>query len=110
VLQKLDLSGRLVNWAIELSEFDIQYVSWNAIKGQALVDFLAEFTNMQEPEVWPKDQTWVIYVDGSSTKKNGGDGILLVTPDGKELTSFLRLEFQTTNNEGEAVLAGLGLA
>jgi ribonuclease HI len=53
----------------------------------------------------------VIYVDGPSTKKNGGAGVVLVTLDGKELTCSLRLEFQTTNNEGEYkfVLAGLGL-
>ena len=55
---------------------------------------------------------WVIYVDGSSTKKNGGAGILLITPNGKELSSSLRLEFKTTNNEAEyeAVIVGLGMA
>jgi ribonuclease HI len=37
---------------------------------------------------------------------------LLITPDGAELSSSLRLEFKTTNNEAEyeAVIAGLGLA
>ncbi|XP_059441973.1 uncharacterized protein LOC132174316 [Corylus avellana] len=59
-----------------------------------------------------KDETWVISVDGSSTRKNGGAGVILITPDGEELCSSLRLEFKTTNNEAEyeAVLAGLGLA
>jgi hypothetical protein len=27
VLQKLDLSGQLTNWAIELSEFNIEFIS-----------------------------------------------------------------------------------
>jgi hypothetical protein len=112
VMQKLDLSGRLANWAIELGQFDLEFVPRNAIKGQALADFLAEFTNMpriKEPKI---KRDWVIYVDGSSTKKNGGAGIVLVTPKGEELKGSLRLEFKTTNNEAEyeAAIAGLGLA
>ena len=55
---------------------------------------------------------WVIYVDGSSTKKNGGAGVLLITLDGEELGSSLSLEFRTTNNEAEyeAVIVGLRMA
>jgi hypothetical protein len=40
VLQKLDLSGRLVNWGIELGQFDIEFHPQTAIKGQTLADFL----------------------------------------------------------------------
>jgi ribonuclease HI len=112
VMQKLDLSGRLANWAIELGQFDLEFVPRNAIKGQALADFLVEFTNMPEIEEPNMDRKWVVYVDGSSTKKKGGAGIVLVTPKGEELNGSLRLEFMTTNNEAEyeAVIAGLGLA
>jgi ribonuclease HI len=47
-----------------------------------------------------------------STKKNGGAGIVIITPEGEELNGSLRLKFRTTNNEAkyEAVIAGLGLA
>ena len=38
--------GRMALWAIELSEFDIQYHPRTAIKGQAVIDFIVEFTNM----------------------------------------------------------------
>ncbi|XP_059454999.1 uncharacterized protein LOC132185214 [Corylus avellana] len=112
VLRKLDLSGRLVNWAIEISEFDIHFVSRNAVKGQALANFVVEFTNIQDQEDWPKERTWVIHVDGSSTKRNRRAGVVMITPDGRELKSSLRLEFKTTNNEAEyeAVIAGLDLA
>ena len=44
VLHKPDLSGRLVKWAVELGEFDIIYKPRSAVKGQALADFVAEFT------------------------------------------------------------------
>ncbi|KAL2474672.1 Ribonuclease H [Abeliophyllum distichum] len=43
--KKIEASGRVLKWAIELSQFDIVYKPRAAIKGQALVDFVAEFTN-----------------------------------------------------------------
>ena len=44
VLHKPESSGRLMKWAIELSEFDIRYKLKTAIKGQFLADFVMEFT------------------------------------------------------------------
>ena len=40
-------AGRMALWAIELSEFDIQYRPHIAIKGQVVIDFIAEFTNVE---------------------------------------------------------------
>ena len=37
-------AGRMALWAVELSEFDIQYRSRTVIKGQVVADFIAEFT------------------------------------------------------------------
>ena len=44
VLYKPETSGRLMKWAIELSEFDIRYKTKTAIKGQVLANFVTEFT------------------------------------------------------------------
>ena len=44
VLQKLDALGRLLKWAIELSQFEIEYQPRPVIKGQALADFIDEFS------------------------------------------------------------------
>ena len=38
----------LALWAIELSEFDIQYRPRTAIKGQVVADFIAKFTNGED--------------------------------------------------------------
>ena len=44
VLQKQEASRRFLKWAIELGQFDIDYKPRTEIKGQALADFIAEFT------------------------------------------------------------------
>ena len=41
-LHKLDLSGWLLKWAIELSEYKIKYQPKLSLKGQVIVDFIAE--------------------------------------------------------------------
>ena len=43
-MNKLEAAGCLIQWAVELSEFDIKYQPRHAIKAQALADFIAEFT------------------------------------------------------------------
>ena len=44
ILHKPETSGRLIKWAIELSEFDIRYKPRTTVKGQVLADFIVEFT------------------------------------------------------------------
>ena len=55
VLQKPDALGRLLKWAIKLSQFDIKFIPRPAIKGQALADFIAKFTTPEDkrPEEIP---------------------------------------------------------
>lgn len=44
VLHRPDLEGRIIKWAVELSEFGIIYGSRSALKAQVLTDFIAEMT------------------------------------------------------------------
>ncbi|CAA0808228.1 Unknown protein, partial [Striga hermonthica] len=62
------VSGRLVKWAVELSEYSIKYEPRRAIKAQALADFIQEGTKGEE-------KRWVAHVDGSSAAKGSGLGI-----------------------------------
>ena len=39
-MNKLEAAGRLIQWTVELSEFDIKYQPRHAIKAQALADFI----------------------------------------------------------------------
>lgn len=49
-IHKLDTSGRLLRWEIELSEFDLKFRPRVTIKSQALADFIVE-ASYQEEEV-----------------------------------------------------------
>ena len=51
VLQKLKASSRLLKWAIELGQFDVNYYPRTIIKGQVLTDFIVEFTYADTTEV-----------------------------------------------------------
>ncbi|XP_030963402.1 uncharacterized protein LOC115984522 [Quercus lobata] len=111
-MNKLEAAGRLIQWAVELSEFDIRYQPRNAIKAQALADFIAEFTPSYEDLGEGEYNKWVIHVDGSSTLYAGGIGVVLQSPEGDKLKYKARLQYQATNNEVEyeALLKGLELA
>ena len=75
VLHKPETSGRLMKWAIELSEFDIRYKPKTTIKGQVLVDFVMEFTSA-EPAKNAQTVTnlsiWKLSVDGASNAQGSG--------------------------------------
>ena len=81
-MNKLEAVERLIQWAIELSEFDIKYQPKNAIKAQALADFIVEFTpshgDLDEVE---EAKAWVVHVDGSSTIYAKGIGFVLKSPE-----------------------------
>ena len=44
LLKISDFTGRITKWGTRLGSFDIQYRPRNAVKGQVLVDFVAEFS------------------------------------------------------------------
>ena len=49
-MKKPEALGRMVQWVIELSQFDIEYYPRTAIKAQVLADFIAEFTIPEHEE------------------------------------------------------------
>uniref|UniRef100_A0A2N9FH63 Uncharacterized protein n=1 Tax=Fagus sylvatica TaxID=28930 RepID=A0A2N9FH63_FAGSY len=113
-MNKPDAAGRLVQWSIELSEFDIDYRPRTAIKAQALADFIAEFTSKEDEPTEDVEQTskWTMNIDGSATKDSGGVGVVLKSPEGDTIKQAVRLQYPTTNNEAEyeALLTGLEMA
>ncbi|KAK3021960.1 hypothetical protein RJ639_045655 [Escallonia herrerae] len=83
VLQNPDASGRLVNWSVELGEFDIKYQPCTAIKAQALSDFVVECTIPEDPQqliLSEVSDPWLLYVDSSSKVGNSEAGLILISP------------------------------
>ena len=62
-----EAARKLALWAIELSEFDIQYRPCTAIKGQVITDVIVEFAN-KEGKGASKCPRWSIHTDGSSNR------------------------------------------
>ena len=60
-----EATRRMALWAIELSEFDMQYHPRTAVKGQIVADFIAEYTQPKGKGV-ERHRQWSIHTDGSS--------------------------------------------
>ena len=69
----------MIQWTIELSQFDIEYRSRMAIKAQAMADFIAEFTSPEHEDSPDKPAIWTIHTDGSSIQKRGGAGVVITS-------------------------------
>ncbi|KAK3010023.1 hypothetical protein RJ639_010986 [Escallonia herrerae] len=115
VLLRAEASGRLVNWSVELGEFDIEYKPHTTIKVQALADFIVKCTLPEEPPqlvISTTPDPWNLYVDGSSALGSIGAGLILISPEGFTIEYTLRFGFQASNNEAEyeALLVGIRLA
>ena len=115
VLHKPEVSGRLMKWAIELSEFDIRYKPKTAIKGQVLADFVMEFAPIEPTETTHAEDDlpiWKLSVDGASNAQGSEASLILTSPEGIDIEYALRFGFHASNNEAEyeAVIASLNLA
>ena len=107
-----DAVGRLAVWAVELLGLDVAFTPRQAIKSQALADFVAEWTEAQEPSASDAVEYWIMYFDGSCMLKGAGAGVVLIFPKGDRFRYVLQLRFRASNNtaEYEALLHGLRMA
>jgi len=95
VLQKLDIAGRMIRWAVELSEFDVQYEPQGSIKGQVYVDFMVELSSKDfQPN--PDSFQWVLSVDGSSNQQGTRAGAILERPNGFLIKQDLKFAFKAS--------------
>ena len=111
LLKRSDFIGRIAKWGTRLGSFDIRCRPRSLVKGQVLVDFVAEFyleggREMICPvEVIP----WKVFVNGASSALRAEAGIVVITPKGIKLEHSFNLSFKASNNEAkyEALLARL---
>ena len=111
-------------WSALLGAFDIKYMLRSSVKGQVLVDLVAEFAEPSEETITEKKDMngksvgtisaretlrWKVYVDGATNQRGSGIGLVLISPEGIAIEKSLRLGFSATNNEVEyeALLQGM---
>lgn len=104
LLRRSDFTGRITKWGTRLGTYDIWYKLRNSIKGQLLVDFVAEFTPVPGAfagicRVMVKQ--WRVYMDNVSNIKGSGVRVIMVSAEGLRLDKSLGLGFYASNNEVE---------
>ena len=127
IFEKTSLSGRIVKWQVLLSDYNIQYVSQKAIKGSAIVEFLADRTEdeyepmkfefpdedlmaiFQVEDESTKGNTWKLYFDGASNVLWHGIGAILISLEGEYCPLTAKLNFDNTNNVAEYEACNMGL-
>ena len=95
-----EVAGRMALWAVELSEFDIQYHPRIAVKGQVVADFITKLT-LGDSHGTKEKRQWNINTNGSSNRRVGGADMVIQTLEGDKIQCMIRLYFPTTNNKAE---------
>ncbi|KAK1683076.1 hypothetical protein QYE76_043924 [Lolium multiflorum] len=112
IMGNKDASGRIAKWAIQLSPYVPVYERRDAIKSQALADFLVDWAEIQYKPPEHKIEYWKMHFDGSKLKEGLGAGVVLTSPKGDHLRYVLQVHFRASNNiaEYEALIHGLKVA
>ena len=99
-----------------LRAFDIKYMPHTSVKGQVLIDLVAEFAEPsleEEAETQDMDEKlvsaislqgptcWKVYVDGAANQRGFEVGLILISLERITIEKSLKLGFSATNNEAE---------
>ena len=117
------LTGRIAQWLVLLSQYDIGLRTPKAVKSQAIANLLAQFLGEEESslseeilgEVAVADvpgKKWTMRFDGSATTTSNEVGVILSCEDGDTISLSFKLGFSCSNNAAkyEAYLTGLTIA
>ena len=126
MLRSADYTGRVAKWGMILGAFDIKYMPHTFVKGQVLVDLMADFAEtLYESEIQAQhidgklvgsiasqeQLHWKVYVDGVANQRGSGMGLILISPEKLIIEKSLRLGFSAINNEAEyeVLLEGMSM-
>ena len=124
-LRSPNAAGRVVEWNIELQGFQLEFSTTRIIKGAALADSVAEWTDAlgraveEDHSLVPGDEApdgWVMYFDSAFACQGAGAGAVLISPTKDKLYYIVQLCFQhgekVSNNiaEYEGLIASLKVA
>jgi ribonuclease HI len=126
LLHRPVLSGRLAQWLLQLSQYEISTETPIVIKSQAIADLLTQFPGEDGSVISQEipgevgealligmaDSTWTLKFDSSSTSMSSGAGVVLIRENGETIAKSFKLDFPCSNNasEYEAYITGLVIA
>jgi hypothetical protein len=103
ILRNSNVTGRVAEWVVELQPFEISFETTKVIKGKALAEFTAKWTDPfadEPPEVestLPGEEApglWVMHFDGAFNLPGAGAGAVLTSPSGDKLFYAIQLCFK----------------
>ena len=99
-----------MKWIVELSEFDIEYHQISDVKGQVLINFIVELSDVQPRYL--SETLWILETNDSSRVVGGGASMVLQSSEGLSITQAVKFALVASNNEAkyEVVLLELPLA
>ena len=111
ILHNKDANGRVIKWSVELGAFSIEFMPRSTIKSQALANFVAEWTEIQDRPPDTRSEHLIMYFDGALNRDGAGAGVLFISSKGEQLKYVLQLLFKATNNAAyEALIHSLRIA
>jgi hypothetical protein len=78
VLQSKEATGRIAQWIVEISQYDVKFIPRWEIKSQALADFIVQWTDSGLRGIDELPNLCVMYFDGSYTLKGAGVDVMLI--------------------------------
>ena len=108
MLRSTNYTGKVAKWGTILGVFNIKYMPRTSIKGQVLVDLVAEFAECPEEVEMGSEALversvgvasiqglppWELYIDGAANQRGSGMGLVLVSPEKITIEKSLRLNF-----------------
>jgi ribonuclease HI len=124
LLRRPVLSGRLAQWLLQLSQYEIITKTPTAIKSQAIADLLAQFPGEDSSSISHEvpggvgealladlvNSIWTLKFDSSSTSSSSGAGIVLIKEEGEIIAKSFKRDFSCSNNVSEYEAHIIGLA
>jgi hypothetical protein len=86
VLQSKEATGRITQWTMEISQYDIEFIPRWAFKSQTLVDFIVEWTDLGLRGIDKLPDHWVMYFNRSYTLKGAETDVVFI-PSPKMISS-----------------------
>ena len=101
IIKNPEAIGRIGKWDTKINDFTIEFIERNAIKSQALIDFLVDWTPNTHNTAEVTEPIWIVHTDGAWGSAGAKIAAILTLPSGIKLRDVVRLEFQCTNNSAE---------